>query len=109
VIYKIAQRLAIVDAVGNDCQGELALWQVITRIKTFLGQDSPNVCDCFYEDLNKGFTEEELYKNLTRLDQNQASIEDQIFNKQFSDLVQNDIIAELIHERYKDSSVELSL
>jgi len=36
-------------------------------------------------DLNKGFHEEDLYKKLTWLDQNQASIEDQIFNKQFFD------------------------
>jgi len=36
-------------------------------------------------DLNKGFNEEELYKNLRWLDENQASIEDQIFNKQFSE------------------------
>jgi len=83
MIYEIAQHLGIVDALGNDRQGQLALGT--TRIKTFRGQNAQTYAIASVIDLNKGFNEEDLYKNFTWLDQNQASIEDQIFNKQFSD------------------------
>lgn len=86
VIYEFAKRLGIVDALGNNRQGQLALWQVIARV---LEQGSRLSAVRLAEtyaiapviDLEKGFNEEDLYKNLFWLSQNQASIEDKIFSK----------------------------
>jgi len=82
--------LGIVDALSNDCQGQLALWQVIKRIfeqgsRLSAVKIAQTYAIASVIDLNKGFNEEELYKNLRWLDENQASIEDQISNKQFSE------------------------
>lgn len=85
IIYQIAKRLGIVDALGCDRQGQLALWQVIARV---LEQGSRLSAVRLAEtyaiapaiNLEKGFNEEDLYKNLFWLSQNQATIEDGIFN-----------------------------
>lgn len=86
VIHEFAKRLGIVDALGNDRQGQLALWQVIARV---LEQGSRLSAVRLAEtyaiapviNLEKGFNEENLYKNLFWLSQNQASIENKIFSK----------------------------
>lgn len=89
-IFELAKRLGIVDALGNHRQGQLALWQVLTRV---LEQGSRLSAVRLAETyaiasvigLEKGFNEEDLYKNLSWLSDEQASIEDKIFKKRFSD------------------------
>jgi Transposase DDE domain len=84
VVYQMAKRLGIVAALGNTRQGQLALWQVIARV---LEQGSRLSAVRLAETyaiasvigLEKGFNEEDLYKNLFWLCQNQATIEDKIF------------------------------
>jgi transposase len=88
VIYQMAKRLGIVDALGNSREGQLALWQVIARV---LEQGSRLSAVRLAEtyaltsviDLQKGFNEEDLYKNLLWLCQSQVSIEDRLFTKSF--------------------------
>nr|NGY94209.1 hypothetical protein [Neochlamydia sp. AcF84] len=88
VIYQMAKRLGIVDALGNNREGQLALWQVLARV---LEQGSRLSAVRLAEtyaiapviDLQEGFNEEDLYKNLLWLCQNQASIEDRLFTKSF--------------------------
>lgn len=83
-IYQFAKRLGIVNALGSDRQGQLALWQVIARV---LEQGSRLSAVRLAEtyaiapviNLERGFNEEDLYKNLFWLAENQATIEDKIF------------------------------
>lgn len=84
VIYSIAQRLGIVDALGSDREGQLALWQVIARV---LEQGSRLSAVRLAETyaiaatvgLEKEFYEDNLYKNLSWLTQNQEKIESRLF------------------------------
>ena len=84
VIYEMAQRLGIINALGHNRQGQLALWQIIARV---LEQGSRLSAVRLAETyalastigLNKGFDEDDLYENLSWLCHNQAQIEDKIF------------------------------
>lgn len=85
VIYEMAQRLGIVDALGDDRQGQLALWQIIARVLEQGSRLSAVRLAQTYAiastiGLKKGFNEEDLYGNLAWLCQNQAQIEDKIFS-----------------------------
>jgi transposase len=84
VIYEMAKRLGIVDALGNNRQGQLALWQIIARVLEQGSRLSAVRLGEIYAlastiGLNKGFDEDDLYENLSWLCHNQAQIEDKIF------------------------------
>lgn len=84
VIFEIAQRLGIVDALGHNRQGQLALWQIIARVLEQGSRLSAVRLAQTYAiastiGLKKGFNEEDLYTNLSWLCHNQAQIEDKIF------------------------------
>lgn len=84
VVYEIAQRLGIVDAIGNNRQGQLALWQIVARVLEQGSRLSAVRLGKTYAlastiGLNKGFDEDDLYENLSWLCQNQTQIEDKIF------------------------------
>jgi transposase len=84
VAYEMAKRLGIVDALGKNRQGQLALWQIIARILEQGSRLSAVRLGKTYAlastiGLNKGFDEDDLYENLTWLCHNQAQIEDKIF------------------------------
>jgi transposase len=84
LLTSLGNRLHITKALGNSRMGKLALWQVIARI---IDQGSRlsavrlagnhAICDL----INLGsFNEDDLYKNLDWLCENQAKIEKQLFN-----------------------------
>jgi transposase len=80
----MAQRLGIVDALGNNRQGQLALWQIIARVLEQGSRLSAVRLGKTYAlastiGLKNGFDENDLYENLSWLCQNQAQIEDKIF------------------------------
>lgn len=85
-IFSIAKRLGIVDALGTDREGQLALWQVIARV---LEQGSRLSAVRLGETyaiastvgLKAGFCEDDLYDNLAWLTQQQSFIEDRLFKK----------------------------
>jgi len=84
VIYEMAKRLGIVDALGHDRQGQLALWQIIARVLEQGSRLSAVRLAKTYAiastiGLKKGFNEKGLYSNLSWLCHNQAQIEDKIF------------------------------
>lgn len=84
VVYEMAQRLGIVDALGNNRQAQLALWQIIARVLEQGSRLSAIRLGKTYAiastiELKKGFNEDDLYENLSWLCQNQAQIEDRIF------------------------------
>ena len=88
-VHQIAERLGIVSALGNNIQGKLALWQVYARV---LEQGSrlsairmANLhASTSILQFDKAFTENDLYKNLKWLDENQKSIEDKLFTSRYS-------------------------
>jgi len=85
VVYEVARQLGVADALGSSRQGRLALWQVIARVidqgsrlsaVRLAGRHA--ACDV----LGLGaFTEDDLYANLDWLCENQALIEDRLFEK----------------------------
>ena len=83
-IYQVARSLGVDKALGPDHQGKLALWQVIARVidqgsrlssvrlaNTLSG---PEIVG-----FNEGFSEDDLYQNLTWLAENQTKIEKRLF------------------------------
>ena len=84
VISQVAKLLGIVKALGSDDSGKFALWQVIARV---LDQGSrlsavrlARVHDVVNSvGIEKRFDEDDLYRNLAWLSDNQAQIEDRLF------------------------------
>jgi transposase len=83
-VHQIASRLGIIDVLGNDVHGKLALWQVCARV---LEQGS-RLSAIRMANLHaassillfqRNFTENDLYDNLHWLDQNQKFIENKLF------------------------------
>lgn len=87
VIYDMAKQLGIVEALGTNREGKLALWQVIARV---INQGSRlsavrlagghAACDIL--GLEK-FNEDDLYKNLDWLCEKQTIIEDRLYRKDY--------------------------
>jgi transposase len=90
-IQHISKKLGISEALGSSFQGKLALWQVMARI---IGQGSrlsavrlaSEECDVgSVLELKRGFDENDLYKNLAWLADNQTRIEDRLFQIRYGD------------------------
>lgn len=84
-VFDVARRLGIAAAVGSTRAGKLALWQVIARVidqgsrlSAVRLAGSHAACDIL--DLGK-FDEDALYDNLDWLSENQARIEERLFEK----------------------------
>jgi transposase len=84
VLYQVAKRLGIEQAIGSDRDGRLALWQVISRV---INQSSrlgavrlagEHAC-CEVLGLDD-FNEDSLYRNLDWLCEHQFSIEKRLFD-----------------------------
>jgi transposase len=83
-VYQVAKELGIVKALGADCWGKLALWQVISRV---INQGSrlsavrlaQTHAACDILDTQRGFDENDLYGNLAWLTDNQDGIEKGLF------------------------------
>lgn len=86
VVYQTASRLGIVAALGSSADGKLALWQVIARV---IEQGSRLSAvrlarrHAAVEILNirEGFTEDDLYRNLSWLESEQQNIEDRLYRR----------------------------
>ena len=90
VAAEIARRTGITKALGCGRQPELALWQIIARL---IDQGSRLSAVRLHQThalsetvgLEKGFCEDDLYKNLAWLSDNQAEIEDRLFKARHDD------------------------
>lgn len=87
VLYQVAKTMGIVKALGNDHNGKLALWQVLARILEQGSRlSSVRLAETYALSsalsIKKGFNEDDLYKNLFWLSQNQEKIEDTLFKNQ---------------------------
>lgn len=88
LLKSLADRLHITKALGNSRMGKLALWQIMARI---IDQGSRlsavrlagnhAICDLINLD---SFNEDDLYKNLDWLCENQEKIEKRLFNMRYS-------------------------
>jgi transposase len=90
VIYQTAKKLGITEALGDDQNSKLALWQVIARVLEQGSRLSAIRLSETYAlksiiNIEKGFTEDDLYKNLFWLAKNQEEIENKLFKIQKHD------------------------
>jgi transposase len=88
-LYSVAKQLGLIDALGNSRQGKLALWQVMarlidqgSRLSAVRLAASHAACDILRIDV---FDEDDLYKNLDWLCDNQGRIEDRLFKQMYPD------------------------
>jgi len=89
VLYSIAKRLGIVEALGNSFHGKLALWLIFARILEQGSRLSATRLNNQYDiasiiGLDRGFDENNLYDCLHWLDDNQIKIEDSLFKRKKS-------------------------
>src|SRR5208283_5116809 len=91
-VKEIAKRLGIIQALGNDKQGQLAVLQIIGRIFTQGSRlhlsKSWSKNHAVSEVLNiEKFDEDDLYSNLDWLADNQSEIEKKIFKHRCKDFI----------------------
>lgn len=84
-IAELAKRLGITQALGTGRNAQLALWQILARTIAQGSRLSAVRLDQIHAlgaavNLEKGFCEDDLYKNLAWLTENQDAIEDKIFH-----------------------------
>lgn len=89
VLYKLAERLGIVSALGNSFHAKLTLWLIISRILEQRSRLSATRLDAKYDiasviSLKRGFDENNLYDSLHWLSENQHEIEDSLYNRKKS-------------------------
>lgn len=85
VVYQMACRLGIRNALGSSRQGKLALWQIIARVidqgsRLSAVRFGANHAACDLLDCD-AFHEEHLYANLDWLQEHQAEIENKMFRR----------------------------
>lgn len=82
--YQMAKNIGIESALGTGREGKLALWQVLSRMidqgsRLSAVRLAQNHAACDILRIKKGFNEEDLYKNLTWLSENQEKIEKNLY------------------------------
>jgi transposase len=80
LLHVVAEKLGITKALGENIDGKLALWQVIARVleqgsRLSAARLASKQLACDILDIDTGFTEDHLYKNLAWLTKNQEEIE----------------------------------
>ncbi len=83
LIYSVAKKLGIIDALGSTREGKLALWQVIARVMDQGSRLSAvrlvrSHTACEVIGIKKAFNEDTLYENLDWLNEHQKNIEDRL-------------------------------
>ena len=87
-VQQIALRLGIINALGNDFQGKLALWQICARVieqgsrLSAVRMANLHAVTSILQ-FKQGFNENDLYDNLKWLAQHQQLIEDRLFNYRY--------------------------
>jgi len=85
-VFETAKKLGIVKALGNNREGQLALWQVIARV---IDQGSRLSAVRLAKahaiasviDLKEGFNEDALYRNLHWISDHQEKVEEKLFHE----------------------------
>jgi transposase len=84
LVYDMAKKLGIINALGSTREGKLALWQVISRVidqgsRLSAVRLAGSHAACEVLRINEPFNEDHLYSNLDWLHENQKTIEDRLF------------------------------
>ena len=84
LLYQMARRLGIYQALGTTRDGKLALWQVIARIidqgsRMSAVRLAKTHAACDVLNITESFTEDDLYANLDWLEEQREGIEDRLF------------------------------
>lgn len=84
-VFEVARQLGINQALGESHEGKLALWQVIARVidqgsRLSAVRLARTQAACEVLDIQKGFSENDLYDNLTWLTRHQEQIEHRLFS-----------------------------
>ena len=87
-LHQVAKRVGIVEALGNDENGKLALWQIVARLidqgsRLSAVRLAKQHAACTILDLSS-FDEDDLYANLKWIAENQDMIEEKLFNLQYN-------------------------
>jgi transposase len=90
LVYTLLKQSGIVKALGTGWQAQLALYQIIARI---IGRGSrlsaarlgENYAICEVLSIKEKFTEDDLYKNLAWLRNNQSQIENRLFKLRYKE------------------------
>ncbi len=84
LVYEVARRLGIEEALGGGREGKLGLWQVMARVMDQGSRLSAvrlaqvhAACDIL--GMREGFNEEDLYQNLGWLSEQQGAMEKRLF------------------------------
>ena len=87
-LWQVAQRIGLVKALGSSQHGKQALWQVFARVMEQGSRlsavrlaNAHAACDVLELEV---FNEDDLYRNLDWLAQEQVRIEDQLFQQRYS-------------------------
>jgi len=90
LVYEVARRLGIEEALGEGREGKLGLWQVMARVMDQGSRLSAvrlaqvhAACDIL--GMREGFNEEALYQNLGWLSEQQGAIEKRLFRARRGD------------------------
>lgn len=90
LVYEVARRLGIAKVLGRDGAGKLAMWQVIARVidqgsRLSAVRLAQVHAGCDILGIRQGFNEDNLYKNLAWLSDNQERIEKRLFKARRKD------------------------
>jgi len=88
LVYQVARRLGIEQALGTEQAGKLALFQVISRVidqgsRLSAVRLASRHAGCDILGITEGFNEDTLYQNLAWLTKQQKKIEKRLFNIRF--------------------------
>jgi transposase len=88
-LWQVAQRIGLVKALGSSQHGKQALWQVFARVleqgsrlSSVRLANAHAACDVLELD---AFNEDDLYRNLDWLAEQQERIEDRLFRQRYPD------------------------
>jgi transposase len=87
-LWQVAQRIGLVKALGSSQQGKQALWQIFARVMEQGSRlsavrlaNAHAACDVLELE---AFNEDDLYRNLDWLAEQQVQIEDRLFRQRYS-------------------------
>jgi transposase len=90
-LWQVAQRIGLVKALGSSQQGKQALWQVFARVMEQGSRlsavrlaNAHTACDVLELE---AFNEDDLYRNLDWLAEQQVRIEDKLFRHRYSQAI----------------------
>jgi len=113
LIYMILKKSGICEILGNDLNGKLAIMQVISRVinqgsrlSTIRNAGHQAICEILQ--IENNICEDDLYKNLTWIAENQRSIEKKIFKRRYKNEKPNIYLYDVTSSYFEGTCNELA-